>query len=346
MEDSLGMLDAVGGLPEQLADALDAAGAVALPAGWGADAFDHVVVAGMGGSGIAGDVLAAAAGAVLAVPLTVVKHPALPAFVGARTLVFALSYSGGTEETVQAASEAMDAGASVVVVTCGGDLGALAEARGATIVPCRPGLMPRAALGSLLAPLLVVLERVGILPGATAMVAAARDQLVARRNQCRPEIEATANPARDLARRLERTIPLVYGAGPIGAVAAYRWKCDVNENAKAPAFWNVYPELTHNEICGWGQHGDVTRQIVSLVQLRHAFETPRLAARVDAATVIVDEALHQVLTVEAEGDGPLAQLLDLMYLGDWVSCYLALDNDVDPGPIPAIAELKRQLAAP
>ena len=114
----------------------------------------------------------------------------------------------------------------------------------------------------------------------------------------------------------------------------------MNENAKAPAFWNEYPELDHNEVCGWGQHGDVTRQVFSLIQLRHGLEHPRLERRAVATRELIEEALSQVLTVDAEGEGRLAQLLDLITIGDWTSYYLALDNDVDPGPIDAIMQLK------
>ena len=117
-----------------------------------------------------------------------------------------------------------------------------------------------------------------------------------------------------------------------------------NENAKAPAFWNAYPELDHNEICGWGQHGDVTRQLFTLVELRHGFEHPQLEPRFALTREIIEETVAQVLEVRAEGEGRLAQLLDLMYVGDWASCYLALDHDVDPGPIDAIVRLKAALA--
>jgi glucose/mannose-6-phosphate isomerase len=158
-----------------------------------------------------------------------------------------------------------------------------------------------------------------------------------------PEVTGAANPAREIARRIDRTIPLVYGGGALGAVAAMRWKCGVNENAKAPAFWNQYPELDHNEICGWGQHGDVTRQLLTLIELRHGFEHERLSPRFAATRELIEECVNQVLEVEAEGEGRLAQVLDLMYFGDWVSCYLALDNDVDPGPIDAITALKAAL---
>ena len=123
-----------------------------------------------------------------------------------------------------------------------------------------------------------------------------------------------------------------------------RWKQSMNENAKAPAFWNMYPELDHNEVCGWGQHGDVTRQLFTLVELAHGLEHPQLPRRAAATREIIEEALHQVLHVEAEGEGRLAQLLDLMYLGDWTSYYVALANDVDPGPIDAISQLKSRLA--
>jgi glucose/mannose-6-phosphate isomerase len=133
---------------------------------------------------------------------------------------------------------------------------------------------------------------------------------------------------------------LVHGGGALGGVAAMRWKQAFNENAKAPAFWNAYPELDHNEICAWGQHGDVTRQILTQIVLRHGWEDPRLDSRIQATRELTEEAFASVLEVQARGEGRLAQLLDLVHLGDWASCYLALDNDVDPGPVDAITRLK------
>ena len=341
MNDSLGFLDAVAGLPEQLVAAHQAAGAAlraeALPA---ADAIHNIVVMGMGGSGIAGDVLAAVANGTLPVPVTVMKQYRTPAFVGPHTLAFAVSYSGGTEETLSMTSGALDAGAQVVAVSSGGELADLVRARGGLHVGCPPGYMPRAALGALVAPLFVTLLRMGLLPNAHDLLVGAQRQLARRRDQCARPVTGAANPARELARKIGRTIPLIYGGGALGAVAAMRWKADVNENAKAPAFWNTHPELDHNEICGFGQHGDVTRQILTLVELRHGFEHERLEPRFAGTRTQVEECVSQVLEVRSEGDGRLAHLLDLMYLGDWVSCYLALENDVDPGPIPAIAALK------
>ena len=347
--DSLAFLDAVAGLPEQLADACALARAQvaelvksgALPA---AGDIDNIVVLGMGGSGISGDVLASVANSTLPVPVTVLKQYRAPNFVGPRTLAFAVSYSGGTEETVSMAEGVVERGARLVVVSLGGALGALAARSGAVHISCPEGFLPRAALGALIAPLFATLEGIGMLPDAGRWLADAQKQLASRRDRCAPAVQGQANPARELARRIGRTIPLIYGGGALGAVAAMRWKCDVNENAKAPAFWNAHPELDHNEICAWGQHGDVTRQIVTVVELRHGFEHERLEPRFEVVRELMREAVHDILEVRAEGEGRLAQLLDLMYVGDWVSCYLALDNDVDPGPIDAIFQLKDRLA--
>jgi glucose/mannose-6-phosphate isomerase len=342
--DTLGFGDALAAMPEQLATAHELAGKVPASALPDAAAFNRVVTLGMGGSGIAGNILQAVGTATLPVPVTVLKHYRTPAFVNDSTLAFALSYSGDTEETVEMARGALAAGATLVVISSGGELARLAQESGSLHVPCPDDiLMPRVALGALVAPLFVVLFRMGMLPEAHAGLLRAQEQLGRRRDQCKPSVEGARNPARELARKIGRTIPIVYGSGGLGGVAALRWKQSVNENAKAPAFWNEYPELDHNEVCGWGQHGDVTRQVFTLVELRHGLEHERLEQRAVATRELIEEALVQVLTVEAEGEGRLAQLLDLIHVGDWASYYLALDNDVDPGPIDAISQLKASL---
>jgi glucose/mannose-6-phosphate isomerase len=341
-DDSLGVLEALRSMPEQLAGAHEAAGkdvdAAKLPSG---ASFQNVLVMGMGGSGVVGDIVQAVGSDTLPIPLTVNKVMRTPAFVNEHTLAIAISYSGNTEETVLMATGARDAGATLVTLSCGG---ALADVGGFHL-PCTPGIpLPRFALGALVAPVCVLLFKLGLLPEAHAGLVRAQEQLAARRDACAPEIAAPKNPAKEIARRIGRTIPLVHGAGGLGAVAAMRWKQSVNENAKAPAFWNTYPELDHNEICAWGQHGDVTRQVLTLVQLRHAMEHEKLEHRVRVTMEMIEEAFSQVIEIEAAGEGRLAQLLDLAYLGDWMSCYLALDNDVDPGPIDAIAQLKAAMA--
>jgi glucose/mannose-6-phosphate isomerase len=138
---------------------------------------------------------------------------------------------------------------------------------------------------------------------------------------------------------------VVYGGGAIGATAAARWKTQINENAKAPAFWNAQPELGHNEISAWGQHGDVTRQMLTLVNLRHDHEHPQVSRRFDLTTEMVREVFATTEEVRAEGDGELAQLLDLILFGDFVALHMALQEEIDPGPIPAQDELKSAVSA-
>ena len=336
--DSLGMLRATLALPEQMVAAADRAqGLSGLPS---IDDVNSVVILGMGGSGIAGDIVAAAAGPFMPVPVVVAKSYELPAFVGEGSLVFAVSFSGDTEEIVGATTEAAVQGAKVVVVSGGGELTRLANAWGAPLVTVPDDIpTPRAGVGALAVPPLIVLEQVGLFPGARKWVDEAVRRLMARRN----ELQADDSTVADLARQIGRTIPLIYGGGPIGAVAAQRWKTQMNENAKIPAFWNAQPELCHNEIAGWGQHGDLTRQAITLVALRHDFEHPQVMRRFDLVFQMVDEVVAGIAQVEARGDGQLAQLLDLILVGDLVSLQLALNEGIDPGPAPALDEIKTAL---
>lgn len=343
--DTLDFGEGLCGLPEQLAHAHELAGKIAAHSLPVRGDYDNVVVLGMGGSGIAGDIVQVVGTATLPVPLIVLKHYRTPAFIGPRTLAFAVSYSGDTEETLEMARGAHAAGATVVAITRGGALAEFAREQSVLHVPCPDGIaVPRLALGALIAPLFVILFRMGMLPEAHAAMLLAQQQLARRRDVCKPDADPARNPARELARKIDRTIPIIYGFGGLGGVAAMRWKQSMNENAKAPAFWNMYPELDHNEVCGWGQHGDVTRQVFTLIELAHGMEHPQLPRRAEATREIIEETLHQVLHVEAEGEGRLAQLLDLIHLGDWTSYYVALANDVDPGPIDAIAQVKARLA--
>jgi glucose/mannose-6-phosphate isomerase len=180
---------------------------------------------------------------------------------------------------------------------------------------------------------------VGLFPGASGWVDAAVTQLSLRRDQ----LVQPDNRARSVARTIGRTIPLVVGGGPLGAVAARRWKAQVNENAKAPAFASEIPELCHNEICGWGQNGDMTRQVFTLVELRHDEEHPQESRRFELVRDLLAEVVHEVVEVRAEGEGPLAQLFDLTLFGDYVSLHMAAQENIDPGPIPVLDDLKRAL---
>ncbi|MGI8753361.1 MAG: bifunctional phosphoglucose/phosphomannose isomerase [Acidimicrobiales bacterium] len=340
--DTVGMFDLAEALPEQVADAVIRTrllGSVTDP-----ETIESVVVLGMGGSGVAGDILQAIAAPLLPVPVVTVKSYELPAFVGEGSLVFAISASGNTEETIQSASDAALAGAKMVVVTGGGELAHLAESWAAPVVSVpREIPQPRAAIGSMAFPPLVVLENMGLLLTSDYWIDAAVDQLARRRDAF--VVAGDTSPAAEVARRIGRTLPLISGSEGVGSVAAMRWKTQINENAKAPAFWSSQPELCHNEVCGWGQHGDVTRQVLSAVALRHDNEHPQVGRRFDLIAEIEREVLADVIEVRAEGDGDLAQLFDLILFGDYTSLWMAARGGVDPGPTPVPVELKEPLGA-
>ncbi len=338
--DSEGMLGATAALPEQLeASAAAAAEVPGLPS---AEGLGAVVVLGMGGSGVAGEVLRAIGRDTLRLPVVLVGDYSLPVFVGPSTLVFAVSFSGDTEETLEAAQTAVQRGARLIAVTGGGRLAELAAESGAPIFWTIEGIpQPRAAIGTTAAPLLVACERLGLLEGMKPAIDAAVGQLRARRDG----LVEGSGVALEIAQRLGRTIPLVQGAEGIGAVAARRWKTQMNENAKAPAFFAAQPEWCHNEICGFGQNGDVTRQVVTIVTLRNDFEHAQVERRFGLVEQLVGEAVSAVIEVRAGGSGPLAQLFDLVMIGDFVSLQLAAREGIDPGPVPVLAEVKRILSA-
>ena len=338
--DTQGILEATLRLPEQVAEAMAAGhGLDGLP---DHDDIENIVVLGMGGSAIAGDILVAAAGPFLpgARPWPCGATTCPPSW-ATGTLVFAVSFSGDTEETVEAVTEAALAGAKVVAITTGGELARLAEAWEVPIVRIPPGIpQPRTGLGALSIPALAVLEDIGLFPGATAWVHAAVEQLKIRRDQ----LLKPGNVAETLARAIGRTIPVIHGGGPVGAAAAYRWKSSMNENAKVPAFWNTQPELCHNEISGWGQHGDVTRQVMTLVGLRHDFEHPQVMHRFELTYRLLDEVVAGIEEVGPRARASWPSSSTSILVGDVTSIQLAFQEGIDPGPIPAQDHIKQALA--
>lgn len=338
--DSDGIGAATAGLGDQLATALAAYSDVpGLPA---PDQLDSVVVLGMGGSGVAGEVLAAVAHGRGTHPVVAVSDYRLPAFVGARTLVVAISFSGNTEETLSATTTALTTPAHVVAITGGGRLAELVGAAERPVIPLPAGIpQPRAAMAAMVVPLLLLCEQARII----GPVRADLDEAAASLSVRCAELAAGHGVAAEIARRIGRTIPLVHGAAGLGAVAARRFKTQVNENSKTPAFFAAEPEACHNEICGFGQYGDVTRQILTLIVLRTGLEHPRVARRFDLFAELAGEALAGVVDVQAEGASELARFFDLVAIGDFTSLHLAARDGIDPGPVPVLDEVKTRLAA-
>lgn len=302
----------------------------------------HVVLAAMGGSAASGDLLVACASDRLPVPVVVRREYGVPAFVGQGSLVIASSYSGETEEVLSMVDAALDRKATVAVLTSGGSLKALAERRGLPLVLLPHGLMPRNALGYLFFPLLRVLQSVGLAPVRPAESEEAIGLIEAMAPELGPDRPAAENEAKRLALAIVGRIPVVYG-GELTAVAAFRWNTETEENAKLLAFHGALPEMDHNEIEAW--RGPEARAFHA-VFLRDRGERAAMARRFAATRDVITEGSAAATEVWSRGEGPLARVLSLVYLGDWVSYYLALLRGVDPWPVPVIGVVKRRLAAP
>jgi glucose/mannose-6-phosphate isomerase len=338
--DSLGMWEAAVALPEQLSTSLirsqQAFGSLGAAAGSGVP-VRNVAAVGLGTGGTACEAAAALVAPQLPVPFWVGHGAELPAFVGHDTLLFAVSSSGATEETLAAASEAVARGARVVAVGGVEDdpLARLAADRSLPWSGVDPGGGPaRTMLAAVAVPLLVALSVAGLIPDCAPSISEAGGVLAARRDAA----VARGGPPETLARHLGRTIPLFYGSSGIGAVAAHWWKAQVNLNAKAPAFAASVPALTYGELAGWGQSGDLTRQAMTLVLLRHGGEDARTAELFEAVRAATDEVMANVFELWAAGEDDLCRFFDLALLGALVSLHLSGREGVDPGPAPAVEE--------
>jgi glucose/mannose-6-phosphate isomerase len=328
-------------LPEQIEEAWAAGRALALPAAY--RDVDRVVVAGMGGSGIGGALLEALAVELRApVPVHVVRDYGVPAYVDARTLVLASSASGNTEEAVSAHAAAVDAGAKCVVVTTGGRLLEVARAKGLPTLTYAWAHEPRAALGWSFASLLAVCGRAGVLPDLDGDMRDGLDEMRALRGDVWPGTPEAGNPAKRLARRLHGRLPAFVGAGPLVPVA-YRWRTQVNENAKSWAVADELPEMDHNALAGFGLPSSVVQRIHAVI-LRHASMHPRVRLRVDATAEEMRAAGVTAEVAEISGASVLSQILRAVLLGDFASYYLGLLNGVHPSPVGPLERLKARLA--
>lgn len=334
-----GMLEAIAHLPEHCADGYaNGLGTKGLPSANGVTA---IAFCGMGGSAVAGDVIRALYISRLRVPFEVIRTPALPEFCGPHTLVFASSYSGDTAETLTCFEEAVRRGCRVVPVSSGGELVARAAELDLAVVPVPAGYQPRAALGFLALGALGALEAMGVVPSADEDLGEATDVLRTLAATLTPDVPVASNRAKQLAAAIGTRTPVVWGAEGLGSVAAMRWKTQMNENGKIPAWWASMSELDHNEIVGWsGETGKGSY----LIALRHEEERRDLADRFPLTLEIVADAGLRGEEVWAHGRSNIARLLSLILIGDLASVYVGIGRGFDPTPVDVITRLKTALA--
>ncbi len=327
-------------LPDQLADAWSRIQSLELPADFAK--VRQVVILGMGGSAIGGDLARSLTESESRVPVLVNREYTVPAFVGPETLVIASSYSGNTEETLAAFQAAQVLGARLIAVTTGGKLADLARAWAAPLFTFSYPSQPRAALGYSFAAILGILQKLGLVKDMSEGLSEAVALLKAMQREIGIETPIDQNPAKQLARRLESRMPVIYGAGPLSDVAR-RWKTQFNENAKTWAGFDVLSELSHNTVVGYQFPRDMAEHVF-VVMLQSALDHPRIHVRFNVTVELLAQHRIPHATVEGQGRSTLAQMLSLVHFGDYVSYYLALLNGTDPTPVAAIDLLKSRLA--
>ena len=343
--DPSNMTDLVISFPEQCRDAIDIGQQIDINP---PNNINSILVTGLGGSAVGGDYLQILFNRFGCIPVAVNRDYDIPSWVNKETLVFANSYSGNTEETLSAYSQAKVKGAHVFCLTSGGQLMSRAKDDGYPVITIPGGQPPRASLGYMFLPMVIMFMKWGWLPMGNSSQHTF-DQLTGLRDDANIDIPTEINFAKQLAVNLFGNLPLIYGES-YKAVIANRWKCQFNENTKILAYANAYPELTHNEIMGWEQ-AKLQADNLAVLTLTDGLESPKMKTRMHVMTEKMNSAAFQQViefNVKHSGGSETGDFLDRMlrmtYLADFVSIYLAALYKVDPYIIGSINDLKSALS--
>lgn len=335
--DAQDMLGRVLAVPDQFSRALDAARQIHFTP---PRAVERVLVTGLGGSAMGGDLVAAWAEREGRAPVVVNRTYEIPAWVDAGTLVIAVSYSGNTEETLAAFAESRKRGAMLAAVATGGKLEEFAAKTRTPFVKLEPGLQPRAALPRTFLPQAALLHAAGVLPDVWTGLEEAKRALAEMAEALGPDRSPATNEAKRIALALQDTVPVVYGSGPLGPVAR-RWSNNFNENSKVLSWWGILPELTHNEIVGWAGDADLDR--FTAIFLRHEGEHAQNAERFAFMEKLIHERQGRVIQNAAPAKHAIAATFASALVGDAASVYLGVLREEDPTQVAVITRLKNHV---
>ena len=298
----------------------------------------NIVIAGMGGSAIGGEILRDWLQDEIPMPINVCNDYSLPAYVNEHTLVFAVSYSGETEETLNVFADAMRRKCMIVAITSGGHLLSFAKKVRLPSVVIPSGLPPRAALPYVFFPLPILMEKMGVLKGKRSEIEESIGVIKTISEENSPKISTKNNLSKKLALQLRDSVPVVYGFRQYGAIA-HRLKTQFNENSKVPSRYEVFPELNHNEVVGWEATEDLTK-IFSVLLIRDRNEPNEIKNRIEATRLTALQKAGRILEIYAKGEEKLAKMFSVLHLGDFISVYLAILRGVDPVPVKTIDKIK------
>lgn len=300
-----------------------------------------IVIAGMGGSAIGGELLKDWAYNRIDVPIEICREYSLPAYADGDTLVFVSSYSGETEETLSALLDALRRKCMIVCISSGGKLVEFAQKLSLEHVRVPSGMAPRATLPYMFMPIPIILQKIGLTSSVEGEVSEAIKVLRQISAENLPEVKTDDNFSKTLASSIDGTVPAVYGFGIYRAVAQ-RFKTQFNENSKNPAKWEYFPELDHNEIVGWEAAGKFAKWF-SVIFIRDIEEPVEIHQRIETTKDIMSRTKLRLLEVYSRGTSSLAKMASVICTGDFVSVYLAVLRGIDPTPVNTITLLKEKL---
>jgi glucose/mannose-6-phosphate isomerase len=302
----------------------------------------NIVVAGLGGSAIGGDLLKDWVKIQLKVPIEVSREYRLPEYAGKKTLAIICSYSGDTEETLSSFLDALKRKCMIYCISSGGALIRYAQKHKVPYLQVPSGMPPRAALPYMLVPLLVLMEKAGLAKGVKEELDEAIVLLKKISYENGPEMPTRDNFAKTVATHIGDSAPTIYGAGIFRSVAQ-RFKQQFNENAKSAAKWEFFPELDHNEIVGWEGRGEQCKYF-SIILIRDSDDQVEITSRIDTTKQIMERAGLIIFDLDVQGKSTLAKMLSTVVVGDFISVYLAVIRGVDPTPVNTINYLKGSLS--
>ncbi|HDN84152.1 MAG TPA: bifunctional phosphoglucose/phosphomannose isomerase [Candidatus Aerophobetes bacterium] len=338
--DKSNMRDILQGFPRQCEKAVKMGKEIVLPSSFKDRTIEKVLICGLGGSAIGGDILRTLFSS-QKVMITVNRNYHLPSFVDSNTLLFIVSYSGNTEETLSCFKDAIKNKYLLFSISSGGELEKLSKENKVPHLRVPGGMPPRCAVGYITIPMIILLERVlnvelfdyGELVEVISMLS----------EKYSPDSKDNDNFVKSTAIKLKGKIPLIYGVDALTDVVAHRLKTQFNENSKIHAIWDVLPEMNHNEVVPWSGEGKVNLEIFFPIFIRDKKEDERIARRIEITKGLIEKKGVEFCEIWTKGDSPLTRIFSSIYTGDWISFYLALAQGVDPTPIVFIDLLKNEL---
>lgn len=336
--DSKNMWGLINGFPMQWKQAVSNTESLSLSIE--ADRIQNICLAGMGGSAIGADLIRAYSYRTCPCPVQVVRHYNIPQWVNDNTLFIICSFSGNTEETLSAASQAHEQGAQLVAVTSGGELMVRATRDDFDYIKIPGGMPPRAALGSSFVPLFRIFQYLGFLDEGDEALSETSQYLS---RQAPLFANTDDNEALSLAEDLQDMLPVIYSDSTIMEPVNLRWRGQFAENAKTLAYGNTLPEMNHNEIVGWDQIVHLTGRL-SVIMLQNRQDHPKVRQRMQIVNELIEDQVSSINVLSTRGKSRLTRMFSLIQLADWTSFYLAMLSGIDPTPIAKIDLLKRKLS--